>query len=70
MNSMTTRDGLADFLNNPENAQRLNGLVEDIRYALMDYQVCILSPPAFIVSNIRLRFRYDGIFTPRAVKKS
>ena len=41
MNSMTTEDDLADFLNNPENAQRLNGLVEDIRYALMDYQVCI-----------------------------
>ena len=41
MNSMTTEDDLADFLNNPENAQRLNGLVEDISYALMDYQVCV-----------------------------
>ena len=41
MNSMTTEDDLADFLNNPENAQRLNGLVEDVRYALMDYQVRI-----------------------------
>ena len=40
MNSMT-ENNLADFLNDPENAQRLNGLVEDVRYALMDYQVCI-----------------------------
>ena len=38
--SMATRSDLAEFLSNPENAQKLNGLVEDIRYALMDYYVC------------------------------
>ena len=41
MNSMTTQNNLMDFLNDQENSQRLNGLVEDVRYALMDYQVCI-----------------------------
>ena len=41
MGSMRTRNNLVDFLNNPENAQELNGLVEDIRYALMEYRVCI-----------------------------
>ena len=35
------RDDPKDFLNDPKNTtQRLNGLVEDIRYALVDYQVC------------------------------
>jgi len=40
MHSITIQKDFADFLKNPENAQKLNGLVEDIRYALMDYQVC------------------------------
>ena len=40
MDSIKTRSDLADFVNDPENAQRLNGLVEDIRYAFTDYQVC------------------------------
>ena len=30
----------AEFLANTENAQRINGLVEDIREVMMDYQVC------------------------------
>ena len=29
------------FLINTENAQRINGLAEDIREAMMDYQVCV-----------------------------
>jgi len=40
MDSMTTQEDLALFLKNPENAQKVNGLVEDARYALIDYQVC------------------------------
>ena len=40
MGSMAIRNDLVDFLNNPENAQRVDDLVEDIRYALVDYQVC------------------------------
>ena len=31
---------VVEFLANTENAQRINGLVEDIRHAMMDYQVC------------------------------
>lgn len=31
------------FLANIENAQRVNNLVEDIREALIDYQVCSLN---------------------------
>jgi hypothetical protein len=29
------------FLTNTENAERINGLVEDIREVMMDYQVCM-----------------------------
>ena len=40
MDSIKTQSDLPGFLNDPENAQRLNTLVEDIRYAFTDYQVC------------------------------
>ena len=40
MYPMTARSDLADVLDSPENAQKFNGLVEDIRYALIDYHVC------------------------------
>jgi len=39
MDSMTSQEDLADLLKNPENAQKVNGLVEDVRYALISYQV-------------------------------
>ena len=31
------------FFNNVENSDKLGGLVEDVRDAVMDYQVCIAS---------------------------
>ena len=40
MGLMTIQDDLVGFLNDPKNAQRVDCLVEDICYALMDYQVC------------------------------
>ena len=33
------------FFNNVENADKLGGLVEDIRDTMIDYQVCILDAP-------------------------
>ena len=39
MDSMTIQKDLALFLKKSENAQKLNGLVQDTRYALMEYQV-------------------------------
>jgi len=36
---MMARNDLALFLKKAENSQKLNGLVQDIRYAVMDYQV-------------------------------
>jgi len=53
---MTTQKDLALFLKKTENAQKLNDLVQDIRYALMVYQVCSLRAPAFDVTNIRSDF--------------
>ena len=59
MDAMTTQNNLADFLKNPESAQELNGLVEDIRYTLMDYRVFTLKKLILIVSNIHLRLHYN-----------
>ena len=39
MGSIASRNDLAEFLNNSENAQKFNSLVEDVRYVLMDYRV-------------------------------
>ena len=36
---MATQKNIAQFLSNTENAQKLNDLVDDIREALIDYQV-------------------------------
>ena len=70
MNTMMTRNDLADFLNDPENAQRLDGLVEDVRYALIGYRVRAHEMIALIVSNICLRLPYNKISTTRIVKRS
>ena len=37
------QEKIVEFLTNTENARRINGLVEDIHEALMDYQVCMLN---------------------------
>ena len=42
------------FFNNVENADKLSGLVEDIRDAMLDYQVCVLDPPFLSCLNILL----------------
>jgi len=39
LDPMTTQKDVAQFLSNTENAQKLNDLVDDIREAVMDYQV-------------------------------
>ena len=38
---LTEQGKVVGFLASTQNAQRINGLVEDIREAIMDYQVCV-----------------------------
>jgi len=49
---MAAQKDLAIFLKVPENAQKLNGLVEDVRCALVDYQVCSPERFALNVTNV------------------
>ena len=42
------------FFNNVKNADKLSGLVEDIRDAMIDYQVCVLDAPFLSCLNILL----------------
>ena len=60
MNSITTQGDLVDFLNDPGNAQKLDGQVDDIRYALMDYQVCTHEQSILILSDTCFRLHYNG----------
>jgi len=70
MGSITAREDLAGFLDNPENARKLNGLVEGIRYALMDYQVRTPRIPTLQVPDVCLRLRCKGTSMTRAVNRS
>jgi len=67
MGSIAAREDLAGFLNNPENARKLNGLVEDIRYALMDYQVRTPRILALQLSDTYRRLRCNETSTTRTV---
>jgi len=39
LDPMATQNDIVQFLSNAENAQKLNDLVDDIREAVIDYQV-------------------------------
>ena len=58
---------VVEFLTNTENAQKINGLVEDIHEALMAYQVCLFNYSFSTVSNLHTRFRHNKISTMRVV---
>jgi hypothetical protein len=51
LDSITIKKDLAQFLSDTENAQKLNGLVRDIRDALIGYQVCTPKLLALVSSN-------------------
>ena len=51
------------FFKNSENADKLGGLVEDIRDAMMEYQVCIHKPAISTTSDVRTRLHYSKIST-------
>ena len=58
------------FFNNVENADKLGGLVEDIRDAMIWYQVCINKPYISCASDIRTRPHCNKTTTIRAVNSS
>ena len=60
LDPMTTEKDIAQFLGNAENAQKLNDLVDDIREAVMDYQVCTSKRLALEISNICTDFLATG----------
>jgi len=70
MDPITTKKDLALFLKKPENAQKLNDLVQGIRYAVMDYQVCAHERLALVVVDVLSRLRSNGIGTMKAVNRS
>ena len=65
---MAAQKDITRFLSNTENAQKLNDLVDDIREAVMDYQVRTESRgAALIVSNSYFRLPYTGASTTTPV---
>jgi len=55
------------FYKNVDNAGKLGGLVEDIRDAMMEYQVCIYTLFISGTSDVRTRPRYNKISTTRSL---
>ena len=58
------------FFSNVENADKLGGLVEDVRDAVMDYQVCIPSTIRLPRAHISCRHRCSRTYTTRVVCSS
>jgi len=65
LDPMTTQGDIAQFLSNTENAQELNDLVDDIREAVMDYQVCTSRGLTLRTSNV-----YTDLLTTGYLRKS
>ena len=59
------------FFNNVQNVDKLNSMVEDIRDAMMEYQVCAYES-SFVrdTSDVCDRPRYSKLSTTRAVGSS
>ena len=62
---MKTRDNIIQFLNNADNAQKLNDLVDDIHEAVIDYQVCTLQALVLITSHMYFRLPCNRILTKK-----
>jgi hypothetical protein len=61
---VTTQGDIVKFLNNAENAQKLNDLVDDIHEALLEYQVNIQNHfLMFITTYVFLRLPYNKTST-------
>jgi len=58
------------FFNNVENADKLSSLVEDIRDAAMEYQVCIRDLFILGTSDVRIRLHCSKISTTRVASSS
>jgi hypothetical protein len=58
------------FFNNVKNADKLEGLIEDIRDAIMEYQVCIHTLSVAGTSEVRTRLLYNKISMTRVVGSS
>ena len=59
-----------DLLNNPEKVQRVDTLVEDIQYALIDYQVCTAHQTyCCCFQQFCTRLHFGKTFMKKAVKK-
>ena len=56
-----------EFLTNAENAQRINGLVDDIYEALMAYQVCMSNYLSCTMSDVCVRLHCNKISTETVV---
>jgi len=69
MGLIAAHNDLEKFLREPENAQNLNGLVEDVRYALIDYQVCAFNRLVLNASNTFLRLLYNKKSTKNTVRR-
>ena len=55
------------FFKNAENASKLSGVVEDVRDAIMEYQVCIFDTHIYDSSDSYVRLFYSKISIERIV---
>ena len=61
LNPLAQRGAMTRFLTNAEDVDTLSDMVEDIRDAMMQYQVCPFAASALALSNIHTRHPYNRI---------
>ena len=67
LNLLAEQKTVEGFFKNAENASKLSGVVEDVRDAIMGYQVCILDAQISDSSDSYVRLFYSKISIERIV---
>ena len=67
---MEEQGDVEGFFNNVKNADKLGGLIEDIRDAMIEYQVYFHILTIFDASEVRTRLRYSKTSMTRVVDSS
>ena len=67
---MAEQGNVEGFFNNVKNADKLSGLVEDIRDMAMDYQVRNQEEAIIPIPDVSFRLRYNKTSTIRAPNSS
>lgn len=69
MEGIREQQGMRRFVEAGDEAKTISGFVDDIRDAILEYQVCYDGPGCSKVSYMQLRCRYKCSYTSRTTRR-